>query len=174
MTRSKKLLLRPPLVVRKIHIFESVNKAHLPIRPLVIIIIIIIMSYYQSLSYQKNCVTQPVIPSLTMGGALTVLDLVQGARFSPQRLGVNVGGLYMYHVLQCPMEAISGGPSALHNIASGGILGYMGVSAGMLGVPLMDGYFFMRNPSISPPLAGAVVYGGIAGIIATVLGGKPF
>jgi hypothetical protein len=131
------------------------------------------MSFYRSLTYQKHCATQPIIPSLTMGAALTALDLFQGASLSPQRVGVNVGGLYLYHILQCPMEAISGGPSALHNMASGGIIGYLGVSAGILGVPFMDGYFFMRNPSIPPAVAGAVVYGGIAGIIATVLGGKP-
>eukprot|EP00339_Tiarina_fusa_P004383 CAMPEP_0117048220 /NCGR_PEP_ID=MMETSP0472-20121206/33322_1 /TAXON_ID=693140 ORGANISM="Tiarina fusus, Strain LIS" /NCGR_SAMPLE_ID=MMETSP0472 /ASSEMBLY_ACC=CAM_ASM_000603 /LENGTH=109 /DNA_ID=CAMNT_0004761215 /DNA_START=16 /DNA_END=345 /DNA_ORIENTATION=+ len=108
-----------------------------------------------------------------MGGALTAMDVVQGASLTPQRVAVNVGGLYLYHVLQCPMEAFSGGPSALHNVASGGIVGYMGVSAGMLGVPLVDAYFFMRYPSISPPMAGAIVYGSIAGIIATTLGGKP-
>lgn len=132
------------------------------------------MSYYSSLHYQKNCVTKPIFSSVVLGGVFTAFDIVQGApaRAAPRAAMINVGGLYLYHILQCPMEAISGGPSALHNIASGGLIGYMGVRAGALGIPMMDPYFFYRHPSLSPPLAGAAVYGGIAGILAT-FSGKP-
>ena len=67
----------------------------------------------------------------------------------------------------------AGRPSALHNVASGAILGYIGVSRGVLGIPLVDSYFFYRNPRISPPIVGGAVYGGIAFLFAAALGGKP-
>lgn len=79
----------------------------------------------------------------------------------------------MYNVMQCPMEAIHGRRSAYHNILSGAILGHVGVSRGILGIPFVDGHLFYRYPQLSPPLVGAAVYGGIAGLFVT-LGGKPF
>jgi hypothetical protein len=61
----------------------------------------------------------------------------------------------------------------LHNILSGATIGYLGVSSGRLGVPFVDATFFYRHPEIAPPVAGAVVYGAIAGGFA-IFGGKPF
>lgn len=109
-----------------------------------------------------------------MGGAFTAFDvLAQGHRFSPTLALTNMGGLYCYWVIQCPMEAIHGRQSALHNVLAGATIGFLGVANGRLGVPFVDATFFYRNPNISPPLAGAVVYGLIGGGLAT-LGGKPW
>lgn len=120
-----------------------------------------------------DCLAQPVVPSLVIGGAFTAFDmLTRGARFSPNLAMTNIGGLYLFWSLQCPMEAIHGRQSAWHNILSGATIGYLGVSSGRLGVPFVDYTFFYRNPRISPPLAGAAVYGGIAGCLA-MLGNKP-
>lgn len=78
------------------------------------------------------------------------------------------------HILQCPMEAVHGRQSAWHNVLSAGSIGALGVSRGLLGVPLVDRTFYMRFPQISPPMAGFLVYGAGAGVLASVLGGKRF
>lgn len=72
------------------------------------------------------------------------------------------------------MEAVHGRQSGWHNIASAAILGYIGVTWGVLGIPFVDGYFFFRYPQISPPLAGAAVYGSLSFVFTSVLSGKPF
>lgn len=71
------------------------------------------------------------------------------------------------------MEAIHGRQSALHNVLSGAVLGYVGVSHGRLGIPFVDHSMFYRHPNLRPPVVGAAVYGGLAGCFA-MLGGKPF
>lgn len=111
--------------------------------------------------------------SVVMGSLFSAVSMAQGAQLSPRLVAMNVGGLYAYNVMQCPMEAIHGRESALHNAAAGGILGFMGVRAGVVGIPFTDAYFFLRHPQISPPLAGAAVYGAIGFILANVLGNKP-
>jgi len=100
--------------------------------------------------------------------------MARGASSSsiPRIAAVNVGGLYVYHSLQCPMEAIHGRQSLLHNVLSGGILGLVGVRQGVLGIPFVDSYFFYRNPSLSPEVTAFAVYGAIGGLMAS-LGGKP-
>lgn len=127
-----------------------------------------------SVEHQQACLTRPIVPSLVAGGLFTGLNVVlQGIPFHPRLFGVNFGGIYLYNALQCPMEAIEGRQSALHNVISGGLIGFMGIRAGILGVPFVDYYFFARYPQISPPIAGAAIYGAITGVLATI-GGKPF
>mmetsp|Transcript_6600 Transcript_6600/g.16432 ORF Transcript_6600/g.16432 Transcript_6600/m.16432 type:complete len:100 (-) Transcript_6600:13-312(-) len=97
---------------------------------------------------------------------------MQGARATPQLFATNCGLLYIYHALQCPMEALHGRQSLLHNVVAGGTLGAFGVQAGRLGIPFLDSSFFWRYPSISPAMAAFAVYGGLAGVLGGVLGGK--
>lgn len=115
----------------------------------------------------------PVVPSIVFGGAFTAISVVQGFPFTPHLAMLNVGGIYVYQALQCPMVAIHRRESALHNTLSGAILGYVGVQSFGLGVPFVDPNFFYRNPRVSPAMAGAAVYGGI-GTAFAILGGKPF
>jgi hypothetical protein len=124
-----------------------------------------------SLAYQQDCLTRPIGQSLTMGSIFTALSVFQGQRLTPRLAGINIGGLYLYYILQCPMQAIHGRESALHNGAAGGILGYIGVNSGQLGIPFVSYNFFMRYPQLSPALTGAAVYGGMA--LAISAGGKP-
>ena len=56
---------------------------------------------------------------------------------------------------------------------SGAILGYIGVSAGALGVPFVHPIFFYQNPRFSPAVMGSAVYGGM-GLAMAALGGKKF
>lgn len=127
-----------------------------------------------SVAYQKHCVVSPIGTSVVAGSVFSALDVVQGMRFSPQRLCMNIGAIYVYNILQCPMEAIQNRQSSLHNGAAAGILGYIGVSRGVLGIPFVDPYsVYMRYPQVSPPMLGAAVYGGLGFLLASVLGGKP-
>jgi hypothetical protein len=122
-----------------------------------------------------QCVTRPITSCAVMGGLFTALDAAQtGAPPRLRTFGLYAGGLYLYNIVQCPLEAMNGGrPSAWHNILAGGTLGYMGVRHRLLGIPLVDQYFFLRNPQLAPELVGAAVYAAMAGGFA-VLGGKPF
>ena len=84
--------------------------------------------------------------------------------------GLYMGGIYVYNVLQCPMEFIHGRQSLVHNFLSAGTIGYIGVSRGMLGVPFVDYSFFYRYPQFSPATVGFAVYGGIASLLALLQG----
>lgn len=83
-----------------------------------------------------------------------------------------MGFIYIYNALQCPMEAIHGRQSLLHNIGSGATLGYLGYRAGVFGIPFVDPLTFYRYPALKPSLVCAAVYGAGAGVLAA-LGGKP-
>jgi hypothetical protein len=127
--------------------------------------------------YQKQCLLGAVVPSIIMGGAFTAIDTVTHSIPSHSILPtakIYVGGIFCYHAMICPMEAIHGRQSAWHNILSGGTLGYIGVKTGRLGVPFLDdSYFFYKNPQVSRAMAGAAVYGAIGGALSVFLGGKP-
>ena len=121
-----------------------------------------------------DCALRPVAPAFVTGGLLSVLDMVQNGGRPPtaRTFGIYVGGIYVYNLLQCPMEAVNGGrPSAWHNVAAGGTLGYLGVSRGVLGIPFLPRTFFYQYPALRPAIAGAAVYATMGGFLA-VLGGK--
>lgn len=124
-----------------------------------------------SLAYQKHCLMEPIGPSVMFGGLFTGIHVAQGMKFSPQMLAINCGGIYVYNALTCPMAAIHGRESALHNGMSGAILGYVGVQSRNLGVPFVDQSFFWRNPRLSPAIVGAAMYGAI-GTVFAMLGNK--
>lgn len=131
-------------------------------------------NYYTNHFDPVNCAVRPVVPSLVSGGLLSALDMAQGGHINLRTFGMYAGGIYMYNLIQCPMEAVNGGrPSAWHNVLAGGMLGYVGVSRRWIGIPFMDSYFFYRYPQVAPEVAGAAVYGAMAGALA-MLGGKPF
>jgi hypothetical protein len=117
--------------------------------------------------------TKPVGTSIVMGSIFTAISVAQGQSLTPRLAGMNIGGLYLYNILQCPMEGIHGRESSLHNAASGAILGYIGVSSRQLGIPFLDPYFFIRYPQLSAPITGAAVYGAMTFAFAAGLGGKP-
>ncbi|KAL7488245.1 hypothetical protein ACHAW6_013824 [Cyclotella cf. meneghiniana] len=117
------------------------------------------------------CLTRPIGTSVVSGGIFTALDtLIGGTPLSLRNWGFYSGSIYAYNIIQCPMEVIHGRQSSLHNVASAGLLGYIGVSRGMISVPFVNPYFVYG--ARYPGLIGAVVYGGIGGALA-MLGGKP-
>ena len=115
----------------------------------------------------------PILPSAMFGGAFTALSVVQGMPLTPQLAAMNIGGIYLYNALQCPMVALQGRESAAHNVAAAGLLGYVGTQSYNLAVPFVDQGFFWRNPHISRPLVAAGVYGSIGAAFA-MMGGKKF
>ena len=124
-------------------------------------------------AYQKHCLTAPIWPSALFGSAFTALSVVQGAPATPHLAALNIGGIYLYNALQCPMVAIQGRESAAHNVVAAGLLGYIGTQSFGLAVPLVDETFFWRNPQFSRPLVAAGVYGSIGAAFA-MMGGKQF
>ena len=129
-----------------------------------------------SLEHQVNCFLRP-LPSVAIGSAIfTGFDYARGAAMKG-RLGAHYGRmflfLYTYNALLCPMEALSERQSCLHNVFSGGVLGYVGVRHRLIGIPLVPIEFFFRYPSIPPPIVGAFVYGAGAGLLAGGLAQKP-
>merc|ERR1719215_2075930 len=125
--------------------------------------------YYASPAYQKSCLTSPVVPSIIWGCGFSALSVMQGAHATPRLFATNCGLLYIYHALQCPMEALHGKRSLLHNVAAGGTLGAFGVQAGQIGIPFLSSNFFWRYPNVSPPVAAFAVYGCLAGILGGAL-----
>ena len=121
--------------------------------------------------YLPGCLIGNIIPAATMGSVFTVLNVVQGAPLTPQLAAVNVGFLYAYSALQCPMEALTGRRSWVHNLIAGGTLGYVAFERGITGIPFnLESTFLMRRVPLS--LAAAIVYGGMGATLAIVQG-KP-
>mmetsp|Transcript_1235 Transcript_1235/g.1946 ORF Transcript_1235/g.1946 Transcript_1235/m.1946 type:complete len:135 (+) Transcript_1235:142-546(+) len=127
--------------------------------------------YWGSSLHYQNCLTGPIMPSIMFGGIFAALDSFQhGLPFRPRVAGTYMAGLYAYNAIQCPMEAIHKRQSLLHNVLSGGLLGYLGVSSGRVGIPFLDPTTIYRS-NIRPELIAFAVYGGMAGAFAA-FGGK--
>ena len=121
--------------------------------------------------YTQQCAVQHVKPAIIGGSVFTAIHAIQGASLTPQLAATNIGGLYVYGVLVCPMEELSGRQSAVHNFLSGAILGYAGVAGGRVGIP-----FNLEAPMlinrVPLPIGGALVYGAIGWAFAAFQG-KP-
>eukprot|EP00568_Trieres_chinensis_P001266 CAMPEP_0183309518 /NCGR_PEP_ID=MMETSP0160_2-20130417/25392_1 /TAXON_ID=2839 ORGANISM="Odontella Sinensis, Strain Grunow 1884" /NCGR_SAMPLE_ID=MMETSP0160_2 /ASSEMBLY_ACC=CAM_ASM_000250 /LENGTH=136 /DNA_ID=CAMNT_0025473559 /DNA_START=13 /DNA_END=423 /DNA_ORIENTATION=- len=127
--------------------------------------------YWGSSLHYQQCLTGPVVPSIMTGGVFSAIDAFSGHKVTMRSVGMYAGGIYVYNIVQCPMEAIHGRQSAIHNVTAGALLGYIAVSSGALGIPFVDQTLFWRHPRLSPPIVGAGVYGTMGGLFAA-LGGK--
>ncbi len=107
-----------------------------------------------------------------MGGVFSGIDAAMGRQITPRSVGSYMAFIYTYNAIQCPMEAIHGRQSAIHNGISGGLIGYIGVATHRIGIPFIDPYTLMRYPFVSPAIAGFAVYGSM-GFGLALLGGKP-
>jgi hypothetical protein len=127
--------------------------------------------------YQKDCIVNPIVSCAVFGGACTAMKAVQGtgaAITSPRLLlpifATYAGTLYVFNVLQCPMASISGGERLYHPPIAASIIGYLGVHLGKMSVPFVGPNFFQANPNIKPPVAGALMYGGMMAVFQVVVG----
>ena len=125
------------------------------------------------LNQMEACLIRPIFPAGLYGGIFTGIDILRGLpkEHAPKIFARNFGVIYAYNVLQCPMEAIHGRKSLIHNFMAGGILGYVGVKKQMIGIPFVDALLFIRYPQLSPPIVGALVYGAF-GLALGAMGGK--
>lgn len=131
------------------------------------------MPVYNPVGYVAGCAERSVKPAVGNGVILTLLMAMQnpGAMSNlPMAFALNCGAVYGYFVVQCPMEAIHGRQSLLHNVAAGGTLGYLGVASGRVGIPFnLEPTFYINR--IPLPVGGALVYGGLAAVFGAI-GGK--
>jgi hypothetical protein len=96
------------------------------------------------------------------------MDVAQGSVKSNQivpAVGRAFAFIYTYNLIQCPLEAIHGRKSAVHNAIAGGSLGYIAVARGLAGIPFINATHFYRYPQLSPALIGGGMYGSIAGCL---------
>ena len=99
------------------------------------------------------------------------IHVFQGAHLTPQLAATNIGFLYAYGALHCPLEEISGRQSLMHSFAVGGVLGYVAVASRSVGIPFNLEHIFLSN-RIPIAVGGALVYGGIGAAMAAFQG-KP-
>ena len=117
-------------------------------------------SYYGSSYHFERCLTEPIFSSAVSGTVFAGLDALQGTRaFTPQSALSYSGFIYLYNILRCPMEAIHGRESLLHNALSAGTLGYIGVQSGRVGIPFVNYSMFYSYPNLTPPVVAFFVYG---------------
>lgn len=122
-----------------------------------------------------GCAERGVTPAVGNGLILTIFQAMSGGGAAmnpaalPMAFAMNTAFVYAYVVLQCPLEALQGRQSLLHNAASGATLGYIGVSARQLGVFNLEPTFLINR--IPLPVGGALVYGTLAGVLGAI-GGK--
>mmetsp|Transcript_98 Transcript_98/g.220 ORF Transcript_98/g.220 Transcript_98/m.220 type:complete len:135 (+) Transcript_98:24-428(+) len=119
-----------------------------------------------------GCLLGNIQPAVFMGGAFTAFNVFyQGAPLTPQLAVTNVGFLYAYGALQCPMEALTGRKSWTHNALAGGVLGYAAYQHGVIGIPFNLGHACHAR-RIPLPAGAALVYGSMGAVLAMVAG-KP-
>ena len=117
----------------------------------------------------ERCITDPVPSSIVMGLLMAGLNVGSGAPLNGATFGGAIGGIYAYHVLQCPMEQVHGRRSSLHNAVSGGTLGGLAVARGMAGVPFVPPNV-VYGGRVAPVWWGAGVYGALGFAFATMSG----
>lgn len=129
-----------------------------------------IMPVRDPVSHVADCSTRAMTPAAGNAVMLTAIQAVQGLPMQsvPVNLAVNFGFVYTYGALQCPMEAIHGRQSLLHNALSGATIGYLGVNAGMLGIFNLEHMLYSNR--IPLPLGGALVYGAAAAALGAFSG----
>jgi hypothetical protein len=131
------------------------------------------MSFY---AYERRrsmpaCLINGVPSAVIMGTLFTGLDIGQGARARPALFAQNIGFLYGYHALQCPLEELHGRSSSLHNFIAGATLGGTGVAMRRIGVPFVPPSYVYYGP-LPPAVVGGLTYGSLAFLMATFLSGK--
>lgn len=148
-------------------------------------------NYKSTLSYQYHCLVQPIPFSVLLGGGYTVYRaLAQSSsepprsqrfkRFTPpavehtiwRRAGTAMGTVYLYYALQCPMEAVHGRSSSLHNGLSAFTMSYIALSQQWIGVPFVPPYLLMDLPFFARTLLGSSIYGTMAFALASIWGQK--
>ena len=129
-----------------------------------------VMDGGRAISHTVGCAQHGVTPALGNGILLTLMQSAQGLSAAlPMQFAQNFAFVYSYIVLQCPLEALHGRRSLVHNMIAGGTLGYIGVSSGRVGMFGLEMTFLANR--IPLPAGGFLVYGALGGLLGA-LGGK--
>jgi hypothetical protein len=151
-----------------------------------------------TISYQQSCLIRSIPTSFIIGslyGAYLTFqthmqDSSSGRHPRPQHtsssssssssstllrtFGTSIGVVYVYYIIQCPMEAIHNKASFLHNGIAAFTISFIGLAQQKLGVPFVPTYSLYHVPFLARNILGASIYSGIAMGIAAVYGRKPF
>ena len=144
-----------------------------------------------TISYQQSCLIRSIPTSFIIGslyGAyLTFQTHMQDSSSGRQprsqhtssstllrTFGTSIGVVYVYYIIQCPMEAIHNKESFVHNGIAAFSISFIGLAQQKLGVPFVPTYSLYHVPFLARNLLGASIYSGIAMGIAAVYGRKPF
>ncbi len=148
-----------------------------------------------TISYQQSCLMRPIPTSFIIGslyGAYLTFrkhmhDSSSGRHQRYQNtpssstswtlyrtFGTSISVVYVYYIIQCPMEAIQNKESFVHNGIAAFSISYIGLAQQQLGVPFVPSYSLYHVPFLARNLLGASIYSGIAMGIAAVYGHKPF
>jgi hypothetical protein len=131
-----------------------------------------------TLSYQRYCVVHPISHSFFVGSVFTAISLYNSplpynsTNSILHRGGTYIGTIYLYYALQCPMEAIHGKSSAIHNGVSAGMISFIALHRQMMGVPFIPAHTLMVMPPLTANILGSTIYGAMAFLMAATLGGK--
>jgi hypothetical protein len=149
-------------------------------------------NYKSTLSYQYHCLMEPIPFSIFVGSGFTAYNALSSWSDAPstsrhrrlqrlptaiesplwKRAGTAIGTIYLYYALQCPMEAVHGRASSLHNGLSAFTMSYIALSQQWIGVPFVPSYYLMNIPFFTRTLLGSSIYGSMAFVLASVWGGK--
>ena len=144
-----------------------------------------------TISYQQSCLIRSIPTSFIIGslyGAyLTFQTHMQDSSSGRQprsqhtssstllrTFGTSIGVVYVYYIIQCPMEAIHNKESFVHNGIAAFSISFIGLAQQKLGVPFVPIYSLYHVPFLARNILGASIYSGIAMGIAAVYGHKPF
>ena len=152
-----------------------------------------------TISYQQSCILQPIPSSILFGALYTTYDTLRKqmspSRNQPQQqrhrnptatttsnasssflrtLGSSVGIIYVYYVIQCPMEGVQNKESYIHNGIAAFTLSYIGLAQQRIGVPFISPYSIYQFPLLARNLLGASIYSCMAMTFAAVYGRKPY
>ena len=117
----------------------------------------------------ERCLLEPIPSSLIMGTLFAGLDVGSGAPLKPSTFARTIGGIYAYHLFQCPLEQAHGRRSSLHNAASAATLGGLAVAKGLTGVPFVPPHV-VYGGRLAPVWWGAGVYGAVGFAFGTMSG----
>jgi hypothetical protein len=144
-------------------------------------------NYKSTLSYQYHCIIEPIPFSIFVGCGYAAYIALSSEPSSPRshrfklavvespvwrRAGTAMGTIYLYYALKCPMEAVHGRSSSIHNGLSAFTMSYIALSRQWIGVPFVPPYYLMSIPFFTRTLLGSSMYGGMAFVLASIWGGK--
>jgi hypothetical protein len=88
--------------------------------------------------------------------------------------GSSVGVIYLYYIIQCPMEAIQNKESYVHNGIAAFTLSYIGLIQQRIGIPFVSPYSIYELPLLARNLLGASIYSCMAMSFSALYGRKPY